>query len=406
MMANAQAQPEGSSVESSTLASCLSHIPRLEDLLPVAGRRVLVRSDLNVPLRVTDTGVYEVTDDFRLRASVPTLAWLTERGAHVTVCSHLGRPKGKADARYSMAPVRERMAILAPGVEVMENLRFDPGEEANDPQFVRRLVEGFDYYVDDAFGACHRSHASIVGPPYFLPSAAGRLLEREVAALSKLLVNPERPFVAVIGGAKVADKLGMLRSLSDKVDRLLLGGAMSYTFLAALGHDVGGSPVEPSLLHEARALLGDHPEIELPTDLVALSPGGSLQTEGSPSGDVRHFAVDLPPGWRGVDIGNYTRISFGESIAAARTLLWNGPMGVFEDPRFAGGTQSVAESVAASVAYSVVGGGDTAAALHEFGLEDRVDHVSSGGGATLELIEKGDLPGLEALRASALLEHR
>jgi phosphoglycerate kinase len=320
----------------------------------------------------------------------------------------LGRPKGKVDPRYSMAPVRERMASLVPGVEVMENLRFNPGEEGNDPRFVRSLVEGFDFYVNDAFGACHRSHASIVGPPYLLPSAAGRLLEREVDALSRLLIDPARPFVAVIGGAKVEDKLGVLVSLSEKVDRLLLGGAMCFTFLAALGHDVGESLVEPELFHEAQSLLLTHSNIELPTDLVAMSTDDVVGIESSPGGVVRDFGTDLLPGWRGVDIGLGTRISFADSIATARTVLWNGPMGIFEDPRFSEGTRSVAEAVASSAAYSVVGGGETAAALHEFHLEDRIDHVSSGGGATLEFIEKGDLPGLVALRAgsAAILEHR
>ena len=383
----------------------LRRLARLEDLPPVSGRRVLVRADLNAPLRETGTGGYEVSDDFRLRACVPTLTWLVERGAHVSVCSHLGRPRGKVDLRYSMTPVRERMATLAPGVEVMENLRFDPGEEANDPEFVRRLVEGFDYYVNDAFGACHRRHASIVGPPLLLPSVAGRLLEREVEALSRLLINPQRPFVAVLGGAKVADKLGLLTSLSQKVDQLFLGGAMCFTFLAALGHDVGASPSEPAFFDEARALLSRY-ELQLPEDIVALSPDGSFALGKPPSGTVRTFGIDLLPGWRGADIGPATRASFGEVIARAGTVLWNGPMGVFEDPRFGEGTRSVAQAVASSQGFSVVGGGETAAAVHAFHLEQGIDHVSSGGGATLELIEKGDLPGLAALRASVKLALR
>lgn len=383
----------------------LRRLARLEDLPPVSGRRVLVRADLNAPLRETGTGGYEVSDDFRLRACVPTLTWLVERGAHVSVCSHLGRPRGKVDLRYSMTPVRERMATLAPGVEVMENLRFDPGEEANDPEFVRRLVEGFDYYVNDAFGACHRRHASIVGPPLLLPSVAGRLLEREVEALSRLLINPQRPFVAVLGGAKVADKLGLLTSLSQKVDQLFLGGAMCFTFLAALGHDVGASPLEPAFFDEARALLSRY-QLGLPEDIVALSPDGSFALGKPPSGTVRTFGIDLLPGWRGADIGPATRASFGEVIGRAGTVLWNGPMGVFEDPRFGEGTRSVAQAVASSQGFSVVGGGETAAAVHAFHLEQGIDHVSSGGGATLELIEKGDLPGLAALRASVKLALR
>ena len=315
-------------------------------------------------------------------------------------------PRGKFDPEYSMAPVREVMSALVPGIAVMENLRFDPGEEANDPAFVGRLVDGFDYFVNDAFGACHRSHASIVGPPALLPSAAGRLLQREVEALSRVLVEPARPFVAVIGGAKVADKLGVLTSLSKGVNHLLLGGAMCFTFLAALGHDVGASRLETSLVGEAKSLLSAHRIVELPSDVVALSPDGVLAVEGKPSGEVRAFERDLPQGWKGLDIGPDTRSAFAAVIGTAATVLWNGPMGVFEDPRFAEGTRSIAEAVAACRGFSVVGGGETVAALHEYGLEDRIDHVSSGGGATLELIEKGDLPGLAALRASVLVAAR
>ena len=374
-------------------------LSRLEDLPPVSGRRVLVRADLNAPLSETGTGGYEVIDDFRLRACVPTLTWLLERGAHVSVCSHLGRPRGKVDLRYSMAPVRERMAALVPGVEVMENLRFDPGEETNDPEFVRRLVEGFDFYVNDAFGVCHRRHASIMGPPQLLPSAAGRVLEREVDALSRLLIRPRRPFIAVLGGAKVADKLALLTSLSQKVDQLYLGGAMCFTFLAALGHDVGASPVEPAFFDDARSLLSRCCQIELPEDIVALSPDGDFAGARPPKGTARTFGIDLSPGWRGADIGPMTRATFADGIARAGTVLWNGPMGVFEDSRFGEGTRSVATAVGSSHGYTVVGGGETAAAVHAFHLEQGIDHVSSGGGATLELIEKGDLPGLAALRA-------
>ena len=231
-------------------------------------------------------------------------------------CSHLGRPKGKVDPRFAMAPVRESLSAMVPGITVMENLRFDPGEEANDPEFVRRLVDGFDYYVNDAFGACHRSHASIVGPPALLPSAAGRLLQREVEALSRILIDPARPFVAVVGGAKVSDKLGVLRSLGERVDHLMLGGAMCFTFLAALGHEVGASHLEPEFLEEARSLLGSQSTLQLPSDLVGLSPGGMLGIGTAPTGDVRQFGVDLLPGWQGVDIGPATRVSFAETIRA------------------------------------------------------------------------------------------
>ena len=378
----------------------LGSLPVLEDLPSVTGHRVLVRADLNVPLKPEPGGGYEVADDFRLRSSVPTLEWLLQRGANVSVCSHLGRPKGKVDPRFSMAPVRKAMNVLVPDVEVLENLRFDPGEEANDPAFVRRLVDGFDFYVNDAFGSSHRSHGSIVGPPALLPSAAGRLLQHEVEALTRILVDPARPFVAVVGGAKVADKLGVLRTLSDRVDHLLLGGAMCFTFLAAIGHKVGRSHLEAELLDEARSLLESHPGIMLPSDLVALSEDGVLGIDGSRAGSVRDFGIDLEAGWLGADIGPGTRAAFAKTISVASTVLWNGPMGVFEDPRFAEGTRAVAEAVASGSGFSVVGGGETAAALHELGLEDRIDHISSGGGATLELLEKGDLPGLAALRES------
>ena len=376
-------------------------LPTLEDLPPVKGRRVLVRADLNVPLRTGEGGRVEVADDFRLRASVPTLEWLAERGARVTVCSHLGRPKGKVDPRYEMEPVRRALSVMVPGVEVMENLRFDPGEEADDPEFVRRLIEGFDSYVNDAFGSSHRAHGSIVGPPRFLPSAAGRLLQREVEALSRLLVDPARPFVAVVGGAKVADKLGVLRALSEKVDHLLVGGAMAFTFLAALGHEAGASHVEAELTGEARSILDAPTDVELPSDIVALAPGGELGVGRPPTGAASTFGPDLLEGWVGADIGPATAGRYAELVGRAATVLWNGPMGVFEDDRFALGTAVVAEAVASCRGFSVVGGGETTAAVAELGLTGRIDHVSSGGGATLELIEKGDLPGLAALRESA-----
>ena len=375
-------------------------LPTLEDLPLVAGRRVLVRADLDAPLRPSHDGRLEVADDFRLRSSLPTLAWLRAKGAEVVVCSHLGRPKGKIDPRYDMAPVREAMARLAPGVSVMDNLRFDPGEEANDPEFVGRLVDGFDYFVNDAFGACHRSHASIVGPPALMPSAAGRLLMREVQALTRILVDPEPPFVAVVGGAKVADKLGVLKSIAEGADHELLGDAMCFTFLRALGYEVGASHVESDLIADAKSLLDRYAGMETPTDIVALAPGGEIGIGRPATCQVEQFTGDLPAGWQGVDVGPATRASFAGIIAGAGTVLWNGPMGVFEDPRFAEGTRAIAEAVASCPGFSVVGGGETAASLRQFGLEGRIDHVSSGGGATLEFLEKGDLPGLAALRSS------
>lgn len=363
-------------------------IPTLEDLESevgsLDGRRVLVRTDFNVPLDGD-----RITDDLRIRASLPTLEWLTDRGANVVAASHLGRPKGKADPRYSMDPVRTRLAELAPGVELLENLRFDPGEEANDEQFVAKLVDGIDAYVNDAFGASHRAHASIVGPPRFVPSAMGRLLEQEVTILLRIRNNPARPFVAVLGGAKVSDKLGVIEALLDTVDALAIGGAMCFTFLAAQGRPIGDSLFEPDQVDTCRNLLAEASKpIHLPSDIVGLDPRG----------EVAMFGTRLPDGAKGLDIGPGTAAEFGDVVMDARTVFWNGPMGVFEDDRFAAGTRTVAQAVADTKAFTVVGGGDSAAALAKFGLADRVDHISTGGGASLELLELGDLPGLEALR--------
>jgi phosphoglycerate kinase len=369
-------------------------IPTLEDLEAELGsldsRRVLVRTDFNVPLDGD-----RITDDLRIRTALPTLEWLTERGAHVVAASHLGRPKGKPDPRYSMAPVRARLAELAPGVELRENLRFDPGEEANDERFVAELVDGMDAYVNDAFGASHRAHASIVGPPRYVPSAMGRLLEREVTILLRIRNNPARPFAAVLGGAKVSDKLGVIGALLDTVDALAVGGAMCFTFLAAQGRSIGDSLFEPDQVDTCRNLLAkatkaDVP-IHLPTDIVGLDANG----------EVAMFGAGLPDGAKGLDIGPGTAAEFGDVVMDARTVFWNGPMGVFEDDRFAAGTRAVAQVVADTKAFTVVGGGDSAAALAKFGLDDHVDHVSTGGGASLELLELGDLPGLQALREGA-----
>jgi phosphoglycerate kinase len=374
-------------------------LPLLEDLDDVvgkdgyAGKNVLLRADFNVPLD-GDT----ITDDFRIRAALPTIKWLQERGAKVHACSHLGRPKGKPDPKYSIAPVRARLAEFAPGVEVLENLRYDAGEEANDPAFVQKLIAGMDLYVNDAFGASHRAHASIVGPPQFLPSAAGFLLAREVDVLTQLRREPNRPFVAIMGGAKVSDKLGVIDALLERVDTLIVGGGMCFTFLASQGHSIGSSLFEPDFVDRCRALL-DTGKILLPHDLTALGPGGKIGDPGA-GGEVRQAGVDLPDGWMGLDIGPGTAAEFTDRILEARTILWNGPMGVFEDPRFEAGTRTIAEAVAQSKGFSVVGGGDSAAAAKKFGVESDVDHVSTGGGASLELIEQGDLPGLEALRSA------
>ena len=372
----------------------INGVPQLEDLGDVAGKRVLVRCDFNVPIR---DGV--IADDLRIRAALPTLGWLQDRGAIVTACSHLGRPKGAPDPAYSMDPVRARLAELAPGVILLENLRFSVGETANDAAFVAELVAGQDAYVNDAFGASHRSHASVVGPPVTLPSAAGRLLEKEVEVLLAVRNEPRRPFISILGGSKVSDKLGVINALLEVVDGLVIGGGMCFTFLAAMGHQVGASLLEEDQIDTCRQLLESGATIHLPSDITGLGPGGKI---GDPSagGEVRQFGRNLPDGWMGLDIGPGTAAEFSDVIAEARQVLWNGPMGVFEDPRFEAGTRTVAEAVAECRGFTVVGGGDSAAAVAQFGLADQIDHISTGGGASLELIEQGDLPGLAALRGA------
>ncbi|MEO6121227.1 MAG: phosphoglycerate kinase [Acidimicrobiales bacterium] len=369
-------------------------VPTLEDLPDPAGKRVLVRVDFNVP--VSDG---KIDDDLRIRAALPTIEWLTGRGATVTACTHFGRPKGAPDPRFSLDPVRARLAELAPGVELLENLRFDPGETANDPAFVDRLVADQDLYVNDAFGAAHRSHASVVGPPARLPSAAGRLLAKEVEVLGAMLAQPARPFVAVLGGSKVSDKLGVIKALLDQVDALVIGGGMCFTFLAAMGHSTGGSLLEADQIGTCRELLDSGRRILLPTDLVVLGPGGAI---GRPEagGEVQTVARDVADGWMGLDVGPVSAEAFAAEVAGAGTVFWNGPMGVFEDDRFAAGTRAVAEAMVGCAGFTVVGGGDSASALARFGLAGGVDHVSTGGGASLELLEQGDLPGLRALRDS------
>ncbi len=371
-------------------------VPELEDLPDVSGKSVLVRVDFNVPLK---DGI--IGDDLRIRAALPTLQWLLEHGAKVTACTHLGRPKGAPDPAYSVAPVRARLAELCPGVELLENVRFNAGETANDDAYVAELIAGHDAYVNDAFGASHRSHASIVGPPKSLPSAAGRLLAKEVQVIMGLRDDPARPFVAITGGSKVSDKIGVINALLDIADDLIIGGGMCFTFLSAMGHGIGDSLFEADQVETCRGLLEAHGDrLHLPSDIVGLGEGGKLFAPDA-GGTVRNFGRSLPDGWMGVDIGPGSAAEFSEIIAGAGTILWNGPMGVFEDPRFEAGTRAVAEAVAASRGYSVIGGGDSAAAVAQFGLVDEIDHVSTGGGASLELIERGDLPGLAALRDAA-----
>ena len=369
-------------------------IPALEDLGNLEGKRVLVRCDFNVPL---EGGL--ITDDLRIKSALPTLRYLLEAGATVTTCSHLGRPNGKPAPEFTLDPVRERLQELLPEVQLLENLRFNTGETDNSSEFVAELIAGQDIYVNDAFGASHRSHASIVGPPAFLPSAAGRLLEKEVHVLKSLRENPKRPLVGIMGGSKVSDKLGVIEALLDVVDELIVGGGMCFTFLAAKGSSVGASLLEENMIEKCGELLATYDSIRLPLDVTALSPEGVI---GNPSagGEVRQMGTSIPEGWMGLDIGPGTAVEFCDIISEARTVLWNGPMGVFEDSRFSAGTRTIAEAVAGCRGFTVVGGGDSAAAAKLFGVDGEMSHVSTGGGATLELIEKGDLPGLAALRDS------
>ena len=343
-------------------------VPRSVRDVDVSGKRVLVRADLNVPL---EDG--RIADETRVRAALPTLELLLDRGAaEVAVCSHLGRPRGP-DPAYAIEPVRSRLAELVPDprVTVLENTRFNAGETANDPRFARELADERDLFVEDAFGSVHRAHASTVGVADLLPAYAGLLLERELRELGRLLDRPERPFVVVLGGAKVDDKIGVLRNLGGRAEIVLVGGKMA-TELASR------PPLE-----ELRALL--------PVDVVAAAAF-------DPDAESAVFAADsVREGWTVLDIGPETREAFGEYIESARTIFWNGPMGVFEWPRFADGTKAVAEAVAASDAFSVVGGGDSARAIDELGLADRVTWVSTGGGAALELLEGKELPGVAVI---------
>ena len=391
----------------------------LDDLVAegVAGRRVLVRSDLNVPL---DGG--RITDDGRIRASVPTLSRLATGGARVVVCSHLGRPKGAPDERYTLSPVAARLGELLDRpvafatdvvgesaracvdslgdgeVALLENVRFEPGETSKDDAeraaFAGKLAAFGESYVGDAFGAVHRKHASVYDVPQRLPHVAGALLLRELDVLGRLARGDiPRPYVVVLGGSKVSDKIGVISALLPKVDRLLVGGGMCFTFLAARGLEVGESLLETDRIETCRRLLETDGElIGLPADVV-------VAAEITEDAETEVVDVDqIPKDRKGLDIGPVTVDAFGGAVADAGTVFWNGPMGVFEVAPFAAGTKEVAEAIAGSRAFTVVGGGDSAAAVAQFGLADRIDHISTGGGASLELLEQGDLPGLRALR--------
>ena len=370
----------------------MSELPKLEDLGDISGKRVLVRTDFNVPL---DNGI--IRDDLRIREAIPTLKYLVDNGAEVTACTHLGRPKGKFEEKYSLEPIRVRLNEILPGIKLLDNLRFNSGEEANDPQFIEQLVAGQDIYVNDAFGASHRSHASITGPPQLLPSAAGRLLQNEVEILLRVRNKPKRPFVAILGGSKVSDKLGVIDALVQVVDKLLIGGGMCFTFLKARGQQIGSSLLEEGQIDYCKELLASGAPIVLPHDFTAMDSDGKI---GDPAvgGIVRQMGNNIPDGWTGLDIGPGSAALFGDIIQESKTVLWNGPMGVFEDTRFSAGTKHVAQSMAENKAsFTVIGGGDSAAAAKEFKFDTEIDHVSTGGGASLELIEKGTLPGIDAL---------
>jgi phosphoglycerate kinase len=373
--------------------------------LPVEGRRVLVRADLNVPL---DNG--RITDDTRIRASLPTIRYLREQGAEVIVCSHLGRPKGEARPELSLRPVAERLAALLGEpvafdaeqgpVRLLENLRFDPREEKNDPALAAELAGLADVFVSDAFGTVHRAHASTVGVARLLPSAAGLLLAAELEAFARVLDHPEHPFVVVLGGAKVADKIGVIQRFTGLADSILVGGAMAFTFLAASGVPVGASKHEDADGQEvARQAMAEAQErgceLVLPSDVV-------IAERVEADAPTQIVAADaIPAGWMGLDVGPATAADYGRRLAEARTIFWNGPMGVFELAPFAAGTLAVAHAVAASGAVSVVGGGDSVAAVNQAGVADAITHVSTGGGAALELVEGRTLPGVEALDGEA-----
>jgi phosphoglycerate kinase len=379
----------------------------------VTGKRVLVRVDFNVPMRNGD-----ITDDTRIQATLPTIQSLLERGAAVVLVTHLGRPKGKRDPALSVAPIARRLgkllgrpvlttsamagpeaeriaASLAPGqVLLLENVRFDPGEETNDPSLAAALARLADLYVNDAFGAAHRAHASTVGVAKLLPAYAGLLLQREEAMLSRLLKDPERRFIAILGGAKVSDKLGVIGHLLERVDALLLGGGMANTVLLAQGHEIGASLAEPDRVEDARELISGASErgvsLALPSDAVVARSLDADQTTVISLGDVpRDSAI--------FDIGPATIDHYCAQIAGARTIFWNGPMGVFERPAFAHGTTAIARCVAKADAFSVIGGGDSVAAIEAAGVADAIDHISTGGGASLEFLEGRSLPGIAAL---------
>jgi len=379
--------------------------------IDIKGKKVLVRVDFNVPLNETGVG-----DDTRIRAALPTIQYLLDGGAAVILCSHLGRPKGGPDPKYSLRPVAEHLSSLIgkpvkfssdcigpeakeaaeelkPGeVLMLENTRFHAEEEKNDVEMARQLASLADLYVNDAFGTAHRAHASTEGVTHFLPAAAGFLLEKEIKYLGQVIANPQRPFVAIMGGAKISDKIGVIKNLLTRADAILIGGGMANTFMKAQGLAVADSLVEDDSLGIARDLFEEAGgKIHLPVDMV-------VANQYAADAESKTLKVqDVPDGWRILDIGPETVKAFRAIIATARTVVWNGPMGVFEFPKFAEGTFGVAKAVADSAAVSVIGGGESVAAIQQSGLADKITHISTGGGASLEMLEGLELPGVAAL---------
>ena len=387
----------------------------IEDI-DVSGKKVLVRVDFNVPL--DENG--NITDETRIKAALPTIKYLLEHNAAVILCSHLGRPKGEFNMKYSLAPVAKRLkeifgedkvvfasdvigesakkavSELKPGnIVLLENLRFHKEEEKNDPDFAKALASYADIYVNDAFGTAHRAHASTAGVADYLPAAAGFLIGKELSIMGKALDNPERPFVAILGGRKVSDKIGVINNLLEKVDTLIIGGAMSYTFFKAMGLNIGNSLVEEDKLELAKQLLAKAEakgiKMLLPVDCVLADDFNA---------DAKMLTVDydkIPDGWEGMDIGPKTRELYAQAIKPAKTVIWNGPMGVFEFPRFAEGTKAVAKALSECTGTTIIGGGDSAAAVEQLGFADKITHISTGGGASLEFLEGLELPGVAAL---------
>lgn len=380
--------------------------------IDVKGKRVLVRVDYNVPIKEGKVG-----DDTRIRAAMPTLDYLLEHGASVILCSHLGRPKGGPDPKYSLRPVAEYLsglmekpvafaedcigpaaeaaakALQPGGILVLENTRFHPEEEKNDLEMAKKLASLADIYVNDAFGSAHRAHASTEGVARFLPAVAGFLMEKEIRYLGQAIADPKKPFIAILGGAKISDKIGVIKNLLTKAEQVLIGGGMANTFFKAQGYPVGDSLVEDEALETARHLLEEGgPRLRLPVDVV-------IADRFDAEAELKIIAMGpIADGWRILDIGPETVAAYSKAVSAAGTVVWNGPMGVFEFPRFAKGTFGVATAVAESGAVSIIGGGESVAAIQQSGLAEKISHISTGGGASLEMLEGLVLPGLAALQ--------